>query len=82
MVIDKLMKKGLYKYLLPCIEAINERDYREEEALKLKMSMLVGLIIMLFMVPIGLVVSIPVVFYQAYKIVYAFAIRFLCCCFC
>ena len=79
-LLEKLMKKGLFQVYLPLADIAECGSYGNAEAVQtLHFGLLVGTITMLFMVPIAAVVTVPVVIYQVWRLIWAFGIRFICC---
>lgn len=67
MLLDKFMKKGLFKAYLSLTKTVDDvtesNDERDEVPGLLLMGLLVGTFTMIFMVPIALIVSVPVFLY-------------------
>jgi hypothetical protein len=84
----KVMKKlvencGLWRCFSPCKRArANYYDYRKSQIAEFLTVPLAGIIFMPFMIIIAIVASIPVVVWNALKLLYSFSCRYIFCCCC
>lgn len=77
-VMERLLKSGLWMCFGCCI--FRDDDRREEKYFM--SSLLIGLIFMPIMLVIGIVASVPVVVWNALKVLYSFSCRYIFCCCC